>query len=208
MLLYCGMCECVWECESMRVCLVILAIKYISQPPPSSPCHCPNLLPVMFQVVSSINILVKLMSVFSLFSVSCLLFFYLLSSCVAAASSTAAAVADADHYRPPCCTQTHHCQHLVNNTWWTLFFLSSWYIQKSLPYFSFLLTLCPLFPLCSQIVTFPPFLHFSSLSTLSLASTMQSWESPMPPPVSQWLFWGRAKGSTHSYGKARAGIKG
>lgn len=59
----------------------------------------------------------------------------------------------------------------------------------------------PVFPnshLCSPSCTFlflsPPF---------SPDSTMQSWESTMQPPVSQWPFRGRAKGRAYSQGKGQ-----
>lgn len=86
----------------------------------------------------------------------------------------------------PCCTQTYHCQHLVNNTRWTSSSLLLLY-SKIQHTFSITLTLHP--SSCTFLFLSPPFTR---------ASTMQSWESTMPPPVSQWPFIDRARGSTHN----------
>lgn len=114
-----------------------------------------------------------------------------LSSCVAAAPPTAAARFCWRCLLSP--TLLHaHCQHLVNNnTWWTpssspprlLIFIQKYVMQShsfSVPF--------------SVCFSHPLVLFFFCLHPFPPGSTMQSWESTMPPPVSQWPFRERAIG--------------
>lgn len=136
----------------------------------------------------------KLMSVFLLFSVSCLFFFlniYSLSSCVA----SSAAAADAAHYQP---TLLHANLPLPTSG-------QQHTMDARLPFPYFNPKSNTLFQSLS-LSTLPLLLFFFCPHPFPRASTMQSWESTMPLPVSQWPFVGRARGSAHSQWKATAGI--
>ena len=173
------------------------------------PCHCPSLWPVLcHQVVSCVNILVELMSVlfsfvFYLLSPLFLLFVVVLCVCCCCwwwcwfcwcwccpLSPTLL------HANPPLPTSGQ--QHMTDVP---LPFPHSIFIQFSDTLYR---SLSP--SLLLSISSSGTFLFLPP--PCSPASNMQSWESTMPPPVSQRPSTGRAKGSAHKQGRGQGWYSG